>query len=107
MTGHAHELPDYFGELSELIERAASEGVVYLTRDGLPVAKIVPVQPDPEEARTADLLREFPEPTIADFERFTLSLGVDETKAHEFAVDTATWRKNLLDRYPSRSHGAR
>jgi antitoxin (DNA-binding transcriptional repressor) of toxin-antitoxin stability system len=103
-SAHAHELPEQ-GELAEVADQVATGGVVYLTRGGHPVAKVVPLQRGEElkgqdlmDARRAALLREFPQPTLEDLQRFARSLWPTDDQARAAATQTAAWRADLLAR---------
>lgn len=64
---------DVTSDLSELVEEVIKGGSVTITRDGKPVATLVPVEseekPAPRPERNlVDFLKSFPEPDMA-FER--------------------------------------
>lgn len=78
--GHAYELPEHgAGGLDDAVAEAAAGETVYLTRDGQPVAAVVP--PGMADRRTAAaealarIVAVSGAPTLADYQRVFTQLG--------------------------------
>ena len=121
----AHRLPADEGPLAEAVEQADGRTVVYLTRAGLPVARVEPVDPvveaerhmrenlgqifglavrqrvaspEPDE-RLAELLDGERHATADEYARFLRYLGIPDDLARVEAAEAAAWVDDLVARY--------